>query len=88
VLQDVSRIALRELRLGEELFRVGGEEFAIVVSGGDEAGRTVAERVRAAVDEQRRGDRLTTLSAGVAAGNAGLVKEDLVQRADVALYEA
>jgi diguanylate cyclase (GGDEF)-like protein len=89
VLQDVSRVVLRELRLGEELFRVGGEEFAIVVSGCEDAGPSVAERVRAAVESQWRGSRLTTLSAGVAAASSnGTTKDELVKQADLALYSA
>jgi len=89
VLREVSRVAQRAVRIGEELFRIGGEEFAIVVSGGDDAGRSVAERVRSAVEAQRRGDRLPTLSAGVASlpGDAQS-KDELVQRADLALYAA
>jgi diguanylate cyclase (GGDEF)-like protein len=83
VLRDVSRIALRQLRVGEELFRIGGEEFAIVVLCDEAGGGAVAERVRNAVEEQRRA-RLPTLSAGVAAFNGnGDTKDDLVQRADM-----
>jgi diguanylate cyclase (GGDEF)-like protein len=89
VLQAVARVALREVRLGEEAFRIGGEEFAIVVEGQLEDGCTVAERVRAAVEGQRREHRLPTLSAGVAAfpDQAG-TRDDLVHKADVALYAA
>jgi len=87
VLRDASRIALRELRVGEELFRIGGEEFAVVVSGSVDAGRSVAERVRKAVEDSRA--NLPTLSAGVAAFTPGAeTKDELVQRADLALYAA
>jgi diguanylate cyclase (GGDEF)-like protein len=54
VLREVARVALRQVRLGEELFRIGGEEFAIVIAGRREAGVIVAERVRAAVTAQER----------------------------------
>jgi len=75
--------------LGEELFRVGGEEFAIVIGIGRTGGVRVAERVRAAVADERRCEHLPTLSAGVAAfPEDGLTKEELVERADVALYAA
>jgi diguanylate cyclase (GGDEF)-like protein len=62
VLRDVARLALRQVRLGEELFRVGGEEFAIVIASGRAGGVLVAERVRAAVADERRSEHLPTLS--------------------------
>jgi diguanylate cyclase (GGDEF)-like protein len=83
----VARVALREVRGGEELFRVGGEEFAIVVSGNETAAKAVAERVRRAVEQQTRSE-LPTLSAGVAEGSRDRSKDDLVQEADLALYAA
>jgi two-component system cell cycle response regulator len=89
VLQEVARVAWRQVRLDEELFRIGGEEFAIVILGDRQAALIAAERVRAAVAAQQRGHGLPTLSAGVAAFPAdALTKEGLVQRADEALYAA
>lgn len=89
VLRSVARILLREVRLGEEVFRIGGEEFAILVDGDRQAGLAAAERVRTAVGEQKRGPALPTLSAGVAVfpGDAD-DRDDLVQKADLALYSA
>jgi diguanylate cyclase (GGDEF)-like protein len=87
VLQGVARVALRQIRAGEEIFRVGGEEFAIVIYGREEAGRLVAERVRQAVAAEER-NALPTLSAGVAAHSEGQSRDDLVQEADLALYAA
>jgi len=46
VLREAARLTLGALRIGEEAFRMGGEEFAIVVEGGRDAGKRVAERVR------------------------------------------
>ena len=66
VLVQVGRSATRVLRAGEELFRVGGDEFAVVVEGGAEAGRQVADRIQDALDVQTRGGSLPTISAGVA----------------------
>ena len=48
------------------VFRIGGEEFAIVIPGDGNTGVIVAERVRAAVQDEPREPRLPTLSAGVA----------------------
>jgi len=89
VLREVARVALREVRADEELFRVGGEEFAIVIFGGHPAAIAVAERVRTAVARQHRNGSLPTLSAGVAAcPHDATTKEGLVQQADLALYAA
>jgi diguanylate cyclase (GGDEF)-like protein len=89
VLRDVGRVLMRVVRVGDEVFRVGGEEFAVVIDGGSERAAGVAERVRQAFGEQRRGRRLPTISAGVASFPAdGSASEDLVWKADVALYAA
>jgi diguanylate cyclase (GGDEF)-like protein len=66
VLAQVARAAARVLRADEELFRVGGDEFALVVTGDAEAGGNVADRVREALAAQTRGGSLPTISAGVA----------------------
>jgi diguanylate cyclase (GGDEF)-like protein len=89
VLQDVARIANRQLRAGEQIFRIGGEEFAIVIPGDRAVGLIVAERVRSAIQSEPREPRLPTLSAGVAAfPQDGRMREDLFRRADFALYAA
>jgi diguanylate cyclase (GGDEF)-like protein len=89
VLQDVARVAARQLRAGEQIFRIGGEEFGIVIPGDAETGMLVAERVRKAVENEVREPRLPTLSAGVAAfpGDAQM-REALFHVADLALYAA
>ena len=89
VLQDVARIAARQLRAGEQIFRIGGEEFGIVIPGDGHTGVFVAERVRAAVQDEPREPRLPTLSAGVAAfPHDATTREALFQAADLALYAA
>jgi diguanylate cyclase (GGDEF)-like protein len=89
VLRAVARVVLRHVRLGEEAFRIGGEEFAIVIAGGLEDGLRVAERVRSSIAGQQREGGLPTLSAGVAAfpGQANS-RDELVHRSDLALYAA
>jgi two-component system, cell cycle response regulator len=89
VLQEVAAIAQRHMRAGEQIFRIGGEEFAIVVSGDRNAAVMVAERVRLAVENEERVPRLPTLSAGVAAyPDDAETRERLFQLADLALYAA
>ena len=89
VLKEVARQTLGLLRSGEEAFRTGGDEFALVVEGGRDAGKRVAERVRRAVLRKRRGHGLPSISAGIAAfpGDAP-GKDALVHKADLALYAA
>ncbi len=67
VLCDVATVSARQLRASEQIFRIGGEEFAIVVQGDRNAAVIVAERVRLAIQDEPRQPRLPTLSAGVAA---------------------
>jgi two-component system cell cycle response regulator len=86
VLQDVATIAQRRMRAGEQIFRIGGEEFAIVVGGDRNAGVIVAERVRTAVEGA---GGLPTLSAGVAGfPQDAHTRAQLFQQADRALYAA
>jgi diguanylate cyclase (GGDEF)-like protein len=89
VLREVGRVLMRVVRADDEVFRIGGEEFAIVVNGTSAVAVGVAERVRAALAEHRRGHVLPTVSVGVAtfpkhASSAG----DLPRKADTALYAA
>ena len=89
ILREVGRVFLRVVRSEDEIFRVGGDEFALVVNGPSSLAAEVADRLRIAVGRQRRGHRLPTVSAGVAtipdhAGSA----VDLQRKADIALYAA
>ncbi len=89
VLREVGRVLMRVVRAGDEVFRIGGEEFAVVVSGTSEIASGVAERVRSALAEQRRGHTLPTVSAGVATfPEDASSAEDLMRKADAALYAA
>jgi diguanylate cyclase (GGDEF)-like protein len=89
VLQDVATLARRGLRAGEQVFRIGGEEFAVVIRGDRNAGVIVAERIRTAVENEPREPRLPTLSAGVAAfPQDAHTRGELFERADLALYAA
>jgi ribonuclease P protein subunit RPR2 len=89
ILREVGRVFLRVVRSEDEIFRVGGDEFALIVDGPSSLAAEVADRLRLAVGQQRRGRRLPAVSAGVAtipdhAGSA----VDLQRKADIALYAA
>lgn len=64
-LREVARVLTSELRPGEELFRIGGDEFAVVVFGSRPAALAVADRMSDALGRRRRGPSLPTLSVGV-----------------------
>jgi diguanylate cyclase (GGDEF)-like protein len=89
VLSTVARVLLRSARANEEVFRIGGDEFALVVLGDASDASHATERVLRAVREHSRGRKLPTLSAGIAeASSSESDKTSLVARADAALYAA
>ena len=90
VLRDVTTEMRQRLRTFELMYRVGGEEFLIVLPGIDlPEGVAVAERLRQAVAECRPGGLEQTISMGVAAAcGAEVSYEVLTAAADEALYDA
>jgi diguanylate cyclase (GGDEF)-like protein len=90
VLRDVAYELRKRLRSFELVYRLGGEEFLIVLPGiNREAGREIAERLRAAVEQARPLGIRVTISLGLSAGSGEEVDYDtLFRAADVALYEA
>ena len=77
-------------RLADRYFRLGGEEFGLLVPGADpEALRMVAEKLRAAVEEEVHcGGRSVTVSIGGTCLALGESAADLLARADAAMYQA
>jgi diguanylate cyclase (GGDEF)-like protein len=89
VLRAVGRVLMRVVRADDEVFRIGGEEFAIVVDGTSDVAVGVAERMREALAGHRRGHVLPTVSVGVATfPQHASSAEDLLRKADSALYSA
>jgi len=95
VISEAARRMSEAVRVYDAVGRYGGEEFIVVLPGADlqTAGR-VAERLRRAICERSVASKVGALdvsaSLGVAAtnGNGLLSAEELVKRADTALYQA
>jgi diguanylate cyclase (GGDEF)-like protein len=90
VLKDAAYVLRKQLRSFELIYRLGGEEFLIVLPGVSmPEGRAIAERVRGGLEDARPGGLAVTMSLGVAgASGAGVAFEPLFRAADDALYEA
>jgi diguanylate cyclase (GGDEF)-like protein len=81
---EMSRALLGALRAGDELYRIGGDEFVAVldVTRPEEAVRIADRLVRAAREVGR------SVSVGVAVQLPDETPRDTLRRADTALYEA
>jgi diguanylate cyclase (GGDEF)-like protein len=90
VLRDVAYEIRKSLRSFELVYRIGGEEFLVLLPGVDlSEALEIAERVRHSVEEARPGELDLTISAGVATDAGGhITYDELFRRADVALLEA
>ncbi len=90
VLRDIAYELRKRLRSFELVYRLGGEEFLVVLPGiGLQAGHEVAERLREAVEQAQPTDIPITISLGVSAARGAQVAYDtLFKTADEALYEA
>jgi diguanylate cyclase (GGDEF)-like protein len=90
VLQDVAYTMRAALRAGDSIYRVGGEEILVMLPGAGHADAIeIAERLRVTVRERRPVGVDVSLSIGVAVAEPGVVDtEDLLSRADAALYAA
>ncbi|MFL6006279.1 MAG: GGDEF domain-containing protein, partial [Gaiellaceae bacterium] len=74
------------IRRADVAFRIGGDEFALVlVEAGEEEARVVIERIG---PEIARGNPVLHASFGVAVFDQQGSPDDLFRRADEAMYEA
>lgn len=84
VLVDLAAVLSAALRAGDRLFRIGGDEFATVVTVKDHCeARRLADRLVSAARSHGR-----TVSVGVALARDGDDREQVFRRADHALYAA
>jgi diguanylate cyclase (GGDEF)-like protein len=92
VLKDVAYLMRKQLRAFDLAYRLGGEEFLVLLPGADRAqAMSVAELLREAIERDPIGGGIdVTISCGVAASlpDSRFVYEDVFAEADAALYEA
>jgi diguanylate cyclase (GGDEF)-like protein len=90
VLRDVAYELRKRLRSFELVYRLGGEEFLVVLPGLNRSeGMEIAERLREAVEQAHPTGIHLTISLGLSMGAGDQVTYDrLFKAADQALYEA
>ena len=91
VLQDIAYLMRKELRAFDLLYRIGGEEFLVLLPGADKAKAVeIAEYLCATIASEKRGGQDVTMSFGVSGSASETVfdYESVFAEADEALYEA
>lgn len=89
VLAEVARRLRTEVGARAAVYRFGGEEFVVLLSGATRASAlALAERLREAVSASDIDGVAVTASLGVAAAAGSFTFEGLFARADAALYAA
>lgn len=93
VLRSVAQTLRGSTREVDRVFRVGGEEFAVLVAETDALGAQVAaERIRAAIANHpvvtSQGCLQVTSSVGIALATTLMRKDELLKAVDAALYRA
>jgi diguanylate cyclase (GGDEF)-like protein len=92
-LASIAKRIKENLRGSDMLFRIGGEEFVILLNGTDMAGaELLAERIRASIEHHILAFGMETIKITVSLGVSTLLKDDgadtFIKRADAAMYKA
>lgn len=90
VLRDLGVLFKQELRLTDNFYRLGGEEFVVLMPGlGREEAAAAAERMRCLIEAHPLDKNITvTASLGVATLDGKERGDNLLARADAAMYRA
>lgn len=90
VLEAIAAIAQRQLGPGEQLLRCGGDEYAVIVPGGDlpAAQKKAVALGQAIVDDSFLADKGVTVTQGLAASRPQELPASLIARAEQAMRTA
>lgn len=90
ILCRITEIVNLRIRVTDSLYRIGGEEFVVLLDGQDvERAAHLAEQLRTLVEANELvPDHLVTISLGVAELRPGEAAAEWLQRADEALYQS
>jgi diguanylate cyclase (GGDEF)-like protein len=95
VIKEIASIILKNIRIEDIAARYGGEEFTVVLrSTPKDIAENIAERIRKTIEQTEFSSEdikiHTTISIGIAQFNPQLdiIPQDLIKRADTALYQA
>ena len=90
VLQHIATLLTQSIRETDFVARFGGEEFIVLLPDTDDTAITVAEKIRTNIADSKFPEvKQITVSLGVAiADPQDHSEDDLIQRADIALYQA
>lgn len=91
VLKDIAYVLRKELRAFDLAYRIGGEEFVVLLPGADlTEAKAFADELHKVVGAGERGGVNVTMSFGVSASGYGELfgYEEVFARADEALYDA
>ncbi|MFW2372596.1 MAG: GGDEF domain-containing protein [Gammaproteobacteria bacterium] len=89
VLVKLTEIINGRIRISDNLYRFGGEEFVIIAIGTSvSSAETLAEELRSLIESATLLPDAVTISLGVAEYEQGETGEDWIHRCDSALYEA
>jgi diguanylate cyclase len=96
ILNQVGQVIARVIRADDLGFRYGGDEFVVLVKGGDELAKVMGERIRSAIAEQVFCEQglggiaqvRLTVSVGVRVIRENDTAKEVLEAADRAMYEA
>ena len=92
-LRALVRVAAGEMKYGDQLGRLGGEEFLLVLPGSNHhEARDLAERIRRRVESECAdvADLAIALTVSIGVAQCGIddTRASLIARADLAMYAA
>lgn len=90
ILMDFARIVQQSMRRTDRLYRYGGEEFVLLLpqTSADNAALALEKLLSSVREALKAPDRPVTVSIGAATLHTGEEAADLLNRADMALYQA